>query len=242
VTEFPVPTPSSSPEGIALGPDGALWFTEYLANKIGRISTDGDITEFPVPSAGNLEQIVAGPDGALWFTDVSGNQIGRITTDGAVTEFPLPTTSSQPIGIAAGPDGAIWFAEAEDRIGRITTDGVITEFSVAAGSIPIGLAAGPDGTIWFTEVGSNQIGRVTTTVMIGDCDTGVPNSPLPDGGTIESRIVACAAGADKHGGFARCVAHLTNTLKEAGLITAQQKKAIRSCAGPSPTPGPGSGP
>ena len=37
VTEFPVP--SGSPVGITAGPDGNLWFTEQIANKIGRITT-----------------------------------------------------------------------------------------------------------------------------------------------------------------------------------------------------------
>ena len=36
-----MPTPQSAPWEIAAGPDGALWFTELLGNKIGRITTDG---------------------------------------------------------------------------------------------------------------------------------------------------------------------------------------------------------
>jgi eukaryotic-like serine/threonine-protein kinase len=39
ITEFPVPTASSSPSGITAGPDGNLWFTEYDGNKIGRITS-----------------------------------------------------------------------------------------------------------------------------------------------------------------------------------------------------------
>ena len=30
ITEFPIPTASSGPYGIAAGPDGNLWFTEHL--------------------------------------------------------------------------------------------------------------------------------------------------------------------------------------------------------------------
>ena len=50
-TEYPIPTATSGPFGIASGPDGALWFTENAGNKIGRIATDGTVTEFPVPTA-----------------------------------------------------------------------------------------------------------------------------------------------------------------------------------------------
>src|SRR5262245_23754173 len=49
--EFPIPTAGAGPIGITTGPDGNLWFTEYLANKIGRITPSGTITEFPVPTA-----------------------------------------------------------------------------------------------------------------------------------------------------------------------------------------------
>jgi hypothetical protein len=38
ITEFPIPTGNSGPAGIAAGPDGSLWFTEYYGNKIGRIA------------------------------------------------------------------------------------------------------------------------------------------------------------------------------------------------------------
>ena len=39
ITEYPVPTVNSDPALITQGPDGALWFTESLSNKIARIST-----------------------------------------------------------------------------------------------------------------------------------------------------------------------------------------------------------
>ena len=37
ITEFPIPTSASFPEGITAGPDGNLWFTEALGNKIGQL-------------------------------------------------------------------------------------------------------------------------------------------------------------------------------------------------------------
>jgi virginiamycin B lyase len=40
VTEYPVPTPGSTPWGITVGPDGNIWFTESTAGKIGRLAFD----------------------------------------------------------------------------------------------------------------------------------------------------------------------------------------------------------
>jgi len=64
-------------DAITVGPDGALWFIE--ANKIGRFTTSGVLTEYPVPSGDGLG-ITTGPDGALWFTEGgSSGKVGRIS-------------------------------------------------------------------------------------------------------------------------------------------------------------------
>ena len=124
ITEFPIlPTAFSVPLGITLGPDGKMWFTENLANKIGRITPSGVITEFTGFSAASGPLgITAGPDGNLWFTEISGNKIGRVTPDGAFTEFPIPTANSRPAGIASGRGDKVWFTEAlGNKIGLIST-------------------------------------------------------------------------------------------------------------------------
>src|SRR5262249_44562520 len=38
ITEYTVPTANSDPFGIAAGPDGNVWFTEYDGNQIGQLS------------------------------------------------------------------------------------------------------------------------------------------------------------------------------------------------------------
>ena len=42
ITEYPIPTALSWPRGIAAGPHGNLWFTEFEGNKIGEISAGID--------------------------------------------------------------------------------------------------------------------------------------------------------------------------------------------------------
>src|SRR5262245_9472677 len=99
-TEYPIPTQASSPEGVAPGPDGNIWFTEYLASQIGRITPNGTIAEFPIPGGDTGPwNITAGPDGNLWFTLASGNQIGRSTPAGSMTLYSLPNADSEPLYI-----------------------------------------------------------------------------------------------------------------------------------------------
>jgi virginiamycin B lyase len=170
ITEFPVPTLNSAPSFIAAGPDGALWFTEPNANQIGRITTAGVVTEFPLPASGipaapsRPAGIVTGPDGALWFTDQGAGKIRRITTAGSVTEFNIPTPFSHPTYITVGPDGALWFTESSgNKIGRLSRfDTSATEFPIAQsiGTQPQGITAGPDGMIWFFLANNEKIMRL----------------------------------------------------------------------------------
>lgn len=97
-----------------------MWFTIYDGGNfnfggIGRITTTGVTTTYPLPSnspAGEPGYITAGSDGALWFAMGAGGYpaIGRITTSGDITVYPIPTLSileTELGGITAGPDGAL---------------------------------------------------------------------------------------------------------------------------------------
>ena len=67
-------------------------------------------------------------------------------------------------------------------------------------------------------------------VVINQCDSGVPNTLLTTGCTIFDLIVDCANKTLKnHGAFVSCVTHLTNDLKNKRTITGAQKGAIQSC-------------
>ena len=176
ITVFPLSSPNPGLNAIVAGPDGNLWFTELSDDKIGRITTEGVISEFVLPSV-NLDgpsDIVVGPDGALWFTEQFADRIGRITTGGAITEFPIGHFAG-PARIAAGPDGSLWFTELEsNRIGRITTGGVITGFPLPTFTDPLDIAAGPNGTVWFTA--RTGIGRITSTGVITEFTFPTPSN------------------------------------------------------------------
>lgn len=167
--KFAIPIADNYPDGIAAGPDGALWFTEYYGGKIGRVTTSGVVGEYTIPTVASFPLgITAGPDGAMWFCESTHSRIGRISTAGVVgvvTEYTTPTSGSTPFIITSGPDGALWFTEqgGGGKIGRITTFGTVKEYTIpTADSLPMGITTGPDGALWFAEQDRNKIGRITT--------------------------------------------------------------------------------
>src|ERR1700693_1833325 len=204
ITEFTVP---GQPYGIVAGPDGALWFTEYSGNKIGRFTTSGVVTEFPIPTSNAFPwEIAAGPDGDLLVTENGGNKIGRITTGGVITEF---SASGGPEGIAAGPDGALWFTESNgNKIGRISSSGLILVFTIpTANSSPESIAAGADGNLWFAE-GVGKIGRITRSGVFAEFS-------IP---TASSGPIGITAGPDGNLWFAEINANKIGRITTSGVF------------------------
>ncbi len=158
IAEFSTPTANAAPEGMVAGPDGNLWFAEFLQNRIAEVNPSTDaISEFTVPTTSSGPTGVArGPDGDIWFTEFGGNKIGEINpTTHAFSEFAIPTASSNPVAIVDGPNGNMWFTEAASpgKIGEINpTTHAVTEFPAATSGVqPFGIAVGPDGNVWYTE-------------------------------------------------------------------------------------------
>jgi streptogramin lyase len=208
ITEYQVPTASSEPLLIVAGPDGNLWFTEYSAGKIGRITPAGAITELATGVTSEVPGIAVGPDGNLWFTEAGANKIGRITATGGITEYPVPTAGSFPNEITPGSDGNLWFTEQHgSRIGRVTTNGVFAEFSIpTTNSEPAGIAAGPDGNLWFVEHTGNKIGRITPAGAVTEFAAG-------------GNPTAIAAGSDGNLWFVEEVGGKVGRITTSGAVT-----------------------
>ena len=84
VTEFRLPSEGGTPINIAVGPDRNIWYTKGAA--LGRVTREGEITEFPVGAPARTVGLSAGSDrqpperltNRLWFTDPVGNRVGYL--------------------------------------------------------------------------------------------------------------------------------------------------------------------
>jgi streptogramin lyase len=189
ITEYPIPAPvgiQATPRGIAVGPDGKLWFTDFgsggvgAVGRVGRMGTDGSITDadvIPLPSAEPGYNICAGPDGAMWVT--TGNHVDRVPTNAAVpgdiTQYAMGVRGDV---IVTGPDGNLWVSESYDptsALGRITPSGSVQSFMAPRMGL-FGLTSGPGNALWFGE--DNTIARMSTSGVVG------PGDEFPLGGTL----------------------------------------------------------
>lgn len=168
----------AQPTGLALGPDGNVWFIEWNGvcsagggsyNSIGKITPEGVVTTYDVGLHGNsVYGIAAGPDGRIWFTDPGGcdgytSRIGAIDTDGSSYTY---YSAGLPAGVAAivnGGDGNLYFGSyTANQMGRITTAGVASVWDIPSISDPPfvvdDMVVGPDDNIWFVDSAGNYVG------------------------------------------------------------------------------------
>ncbi len=185
----------------------------WLAPGERNLTTDGVVTEFPLPNPGSGPTTIAlAQDGTVWFTESAGNRIGRMRPDGTgLTEFPLPNPNSSPRIIAARlrrqhlvlrahrqPDGPDYPGRRDHRVPIPTPN-----------AFPRAIALGADGNIWFGEFGGGKIGRITPQGVITEYPI-----PTPDSGPR-----ALAAGPDGNVWFSEFNASKIGRITPAGVIT-----------------------
>jgi len=167
VNSYPITT-YSQPTDITVGPDRALWFTEYDADMIGRITTSGQLTQYALTPGSQPNGITLGPDGNLWFTELNSQKIASITPAGVITEYALLSPFCRPEFITTGPDGNLWFTDpGSNAVGRITPEGLSIEFPITTtNSSPFGITVGSDANLWFTEMAGGKLAKITTAGII----------------------------------------------------------------------------
>jgi virginiamycin B lyase len=170
--------------GLAVGPDGALWFTDSNNQVIRRLTTSGAATNFPVEEPmGPPDQLVLA-NGALWFSSLVNPTVSRLTPQGTQAAYPLALTQLGPF--IAGPKGTLWFTDrSQPFVGFLAPGGMIQEFSLPPLQTGcLALATGPDDAIWcsqgkrlarITEAGELSFTELPTGMEAGDLVAG------PDG-------------------------------------------------------------
>jgi RHS repeat-associated protein len=136
----------SSPNDVALGPDGSLYIVE--TGRVRRVGPDGLINTV----AGNGSSVFSGDGGPATLAGLGS-----------------------PFSIDVAADGSVYIVEFSERIRRVGPDGIITTvagtgragFSGDGGpataaqlSKPSGIDAAPDGSLYIADAFNNRIRRI----------------------------------------------------------------------------------
>jgi streptogramin lyase len=177
VSEYCLPTGTTPPHAMVVGPDGNFWFTDAYNGKLVKVTPQGAFTwvTAPVKPTGEpVPGIASGADGNLWY--IADGQLGRVSPQGANGTVALPS-GVVATSLTAGPDGNLWLSESHstgvaakktaDVIAKMTPSGQFTLYSLTPAGLTSagGLTAGPDGNVWFVGTTSTRvaIGRITPT-------------------------------------------------------------------------------
>lgn len=178
-----------NPAGLAVTPDGSVYFTDAGNHRVRRLS-GGRVTtvaggDTPVDSLGLPDGafadgpgttarfryptgICALPSGGLAVVDTGNRRLRRVAPDGTTTTLAdLGAAGLQsPCGIAAAPDGTLIVADpATESLVRVTPVGQVQPVGGIDRNSPIwvrptGVAVGTDGTIYVADTGSHCVMRI----------------------------------------------------------------------------------
>jgi hypothetical protein len=138
-----------------------VWFTEISANKVGRITMSGVVTEYLPPSAGTPAGITTGPDGNMWVVELYANKIARLWLNGSPPSEPpsepqnLTASTNRPRGVTLSwspPSSPGTSPVSGYRVYRGTASGDETMLTSVAGVTGYTDTATSKGTTYFYRV------------------------------------------------------------------------------------------
>lgn len=153
VTQFDLSAARCEPQGIALGPDGAMWFG-CQDGAIGRITTDGAVTYSAVGTVGQpdtfarVDTVITGPDGNIWYAQFSEGIVGIVSPATGWLKRIAVVTPAPSGGLTVGGDGNVWVAGINDNVlPRITPAGQVSKVSLNYQQVSR-LATASNGAVW----------------------------------------------------------------------------------------------
>ena len=184
---YNAPAPDSSLQGIAVAPDGTIWFAEAAAKKLGHLipcqSGFCAVTDYSPPAGVAITlpiHLAVDRNDNVWFTDHVSNQFGNFNpTTHEWKLFPIGYCSASfpdcaigfPNAMSVDSRGEIWFSEHyAGRIARYDpSNGTLIEYVVPATTNPPlvwWMAPGQGNLVWFVASGLGEIGYVNASLPI----------------------------------------------------------------------------
>jgi virginiamycin B lyase len=172
IREWTVPTKGAHPHDPAVGRDGALWFTEQMVSKLGRLDpATGAFREYPLKGENDGPHgLVADRDGNIWYTGNFAGHIGRLDpATGEVTQYKMPDARAEdPHTAVFDSQGTLWFTvQVANMVGRLSpkTGKIELKQVPTKDARPYGIQINSKGLPFFCEFGTNRMAKIDPKTM-----------------------------------------------------------------------------
>jgi virginiamycin B lyase len=105
----------SAPNELVQDRQGRIWFTEFYADRLGRLDPrTGRVQHYPLDAVRSVQKwypygITVAPDGMIWFTQMSTNRLGRLDpVTGRMRFFTMPGPPLPLMELASDAQDLIW--------------------------------------------------------------------------------------------------------------------------------------
>jgi virginiamycin B lyase len=167
IKEWDVPTKGAHPHDPAVAPDGSMWFTEQLQNKLGRLDPkSGAFKEYVLKiEDSGPHGLVADSSGNIWFTGNAKAYIGKLDPKtGDVKVYQMPDARAEdPHTVVFDQRGILWFTvQVGSMVGRLDPQSGKVELKKVQGqrALPYGIAINSKGVPFFCEFGTNKMASI----------------------------------------------------------------------------------
>jgi len=172
IHEWSIPSKGGHPHDPAVGPDGALWFTEQMVSKLGRLDpATGEFKEYPLKGANDGPHgLAADREGNIWYTGNFAAHIGKLNPrTGEVTQYKMPDAKAEdPHSLVFDAQGMLWFTVlVGNMVGRLDpkTGKVELKASPSKDARPYGIQINSKGVPFFCEFGTNKLAKIDPKTM-----------------------------------------------------------------------------
>jgi len=163
----------SAPNELALDGHGDIWFTEFNADRLGRLDPrTGHMRQYALSAQESVQTlypygVTIDRQGMVWFSESGTNQLSRLDpTTGTLRVFATPDLHALLMEVASDARGAIWVTS--------FTPGLLLRFTPGSGTFTsylfpadgressafYGLLVTPTGDVWVTNLAENVLARL----------------------------------------------------------------------------------
>jgi streptogramin lyase len=146
------------PHSLQMGPDGSVWITLALGNRIARFDPKTERFELHALDEGFYPHTLRiDARGRVWFTIAVSNHVGMY--DPAARKMTIVRVPAASWGQALTLWALPYVVAVADWL-DVDLASLASEGGAGAAPVPYGIDIAPDGGVWFSQLNQHRLGRI----------------------------------------------------------------------------------